>query len=328
MQPITLTANQPRRRFYKGGRQIAQFRGLTAFQEFTPEDWVGSTTAVFGEAPVGLTVLPDDRVLAEIIAEDPLPWLGPAHVARWGTDTMLLVKLLDAGQRLPVHAHPDDEFAATHLGLAHGKAEAWYILRPGTIHLGLKNDLDTTDFLGLIDRQDTAAMLGALHAIDVEAGDSVFVPSGTLHAIGEGTLLVEVQQPTDLSILVEWRGFEIDGRTSGHLGLGFDAAIRAITLAAMPPAALRSVVRRSPGIGPSLAEPSGQFFGLDLADASSGVQSAGFAIAVAHRGPAVLQTRTGELVEIVGGSTTLIPHAFGDYQVSGGTVLLAKPPVP
>ncbi|WP_231560250.1 hypothetical protein [Microbacterium hominis] len=39
-----------------------------------------------------------------------------------------LVKLLDAGQRLPVHAHPDDAFAAAHLGRAHGKAEAWYIL--------------------------------------------------------------------------------------------------------------------------------------------------------------------------------------------------------
>lgn len=327
MQPITLTPNQPRRRLYKGGRQIAQFRGLTAFEEFTPEDWVGSTTAVLGEAPAGLTVLPDDRVLAEVIAEDPLPWLGPAHVARWGTDTMLLVKLLDAGQRLPVHAHPDDEFAATHLGLGHGKAEAWYILKPGTIHLGLKNDLDPAGFLGLINRQDTEAMLGALHAIDVEAGDTVFVPSGTLHAIGEGTLLVEVQQPTDLSILAEWRGFEIDGRTSGHLGLGFEAAIRAITLAALPPAALLSLVRRGPGIGPSLAEPSGPFFGLDLADASSGVQSAGFAIAIAHRGPAVLQTQTGELVEILSGSTTLIPHAFG-YQVSSGPVLLARPPVP
>lgn len=328
MQPITLAANQPRPRFYKGGRQIARFRGLTAFEEFTPEDWVGSTTAVSGQAPAGLTVLPDNRVLAEAIAEDPLPWLGPDHVARWGTDTMLLVKLLDAGQRLPVHAHPDDRFAATHLGLAHGKAEAWYILEPGTVHLGLKNDLDATDFRGLIDRQDTAAMLAALHAVDVDAGDTVFVPSGTLHAIGEGTLLVEVQQPTDLSILVEWQGFEIDGRTSGHLGLGFDSAVRAITLTAMPPAALQSVVRRSPGIGPSLAEPSGQFFRLDLADASSGAQPAGFAIAVAHRGPAILQARTGEIVAIAGGSTTLIPHAFGDYTVSGAPILLARPPAP
>ena len=54
----------------------------------------------------------------------------------FGADPRLLVKLLDAGQRLPVHAHPHASFAAVHLGTAHGKAGAWYIVEGGEIYLG------------------------------------------------------------------------------------------------------------------------------------------------------------------------------------------------
>jgi mannose-6-phosphate isomerase len=82
-----------------------------------------------------MTRLDDGRLLSDAITNEPLTWLGEDHVARYGDDVMLLVKLLDAGQRLPVHAHPDGDFAASHVAAAHGKAEAWYILSPGTVYL-------------------------------------------------------------------------------------------------------------------------------------------------------------------------------------------------
>jgi mannose-6-phosphate isomerase len=84
---------------------------------------------------------PDGRSLKAAIEEQPEAWLGRAHVERFSADTRLLVKLLDAGQRLPVHAHPHASFAAEHLGKAHGKAEAWYIVEGGEIYLGLKQDV-------------------------------------------------------------------------------------------------------------------------------------------------------------------------------------------
>ena len=56
-------------------------------------------------------------------------------------------------------------------------------------------------------------------------GDRVLVPAGMPHAIGRGILLVELQEPTDFSVLLEWEGFAIDGRAEGHLGLGFDVAL-------------------------------------------------------------------------------------------------------
>jgi len=324
VRPIPLPANQPAKRFYKGGRRIAEFRGLTTWEEYTPEDWVGSVTSVFGQSPVGLSVLGDGRLLADAITSDPLPWLGPEHVSKHGADTLLLVKLLDAGQRLPIHVHPDDGFAATHLGTAHGKAEAWYILQPGTVYLGLKQSLVREDLLGLIATKEVDTLLDTMNAIEVASGDTVFVPPGTLHAIGAGTFLMEVQQPEDLSILVEWRDFAIDGAAEGHLGLGFEIAARAISLSPLALDDLEELVVRSAPAGETLSARSRRYFRLQLAEAGSR-HAVGFAIAIAHRGPATLQGG-GDPVRLAAGSTTLIPFGYGDFSVAEGTVLLAKPP--
>jgi len=330
MQPIDLPANTPRDRFYAGGQRIADFRGLPEAHPNTPEDWIASVTPVAGASPAGLTVLADGRTLAEAIVADPEAWLGAAHVAAFGSDPRLLTKLLDPGQRLPVHAHPDDGFAARHLGAAHGKAEAWYILEPGVVHLGLTDDLPRDHLLRLIAHQSTAELLGRLHAFEVAAGDSVYVPPGMLHAIGEGTFLLEVQQPEDLSILVEWRGFDLDGPRDGHLGLGFETATRAITLDATTEAELSALVRRRPGAGNVLAAASAEYFRLTLAHGPGpdAGQPAGFAVATAHAGPAVLQAPVGGEYRLAAGSTTLIPFAFGEFVVAAGSVVLARPPEP
>ncbi|MGO8610104.1 phosphoheptose isomerase, partial [Rhizobium johnstonii] len=77
------------------------------------------------------------------------------------------------------------------------------ILQGGVIHVGLRDDLDPRALRALVDRQDTAALLALLHAVEVSPGDVVWVPPGELHAIGAGVLLLELQQPEDLSILLE-----------------------------------------------------------------------------------------------------------------------------
>src|SRR5439155_22539568 len=118
VDPFLLGPN-PIHGFYRGGAAIARFRGVPLDDDHAPEDWVGSTTAVFGEDTLGLSVLGDGSLLRDAVAADPEAFLGPEHVARYGADTMLLVKLLDAGERLPVHYHPADAFARSH-GFAHG----------------------------------------------------------------------------------------------------------------------------------------------------------------------------------------------------------------
>ena len=327
--PIRLPANQPPDRFYRGGARISAFRSVPDSGPRTPEDWVGSTTSVRGHAPIGMSVLPDGTLLADAVSGDPEGWLGPDHVARFGADPMLLVKLLDAGQRLPIHAHPDGAFAAEHLGAAHGKAEAWYILSPGTVWLGLRDDIAAGELRDLVDTQQTERILGLMHEVEVAAHDTVYVPPGVLHAIGEGTLLAEVQEPEDLSILLEWTGFDLDGAADGHLDLGFELALDGVETRGRSGDEIASLVVRgaSRPDGPTLASTSAEYFRLDRVSADTSLP-AGFAILIALDGAMTLSTAAGS-VELDAGSTTLVGHRAGDLSFMGtGKVLVARPPLP
>lgn len=318
-----LPSNRPPERFYRGGARISVFRGEPTTAEFEPEDWIGSTTTIFGEDELGLTRLADGRLLRDAVTADPGYWLGPGHVARWGSDVRLLVKLLDAGQRLPVHAHPDDAFAARHLGHSHGKAEAWYIIEGGTVHLGLTRDVSETELAALVEHQDVDALLGLLHEVAVSPGDVVWVPPGTLHAIGAGVLLLELQQPEDLSILLEWRDFALDGAVDGHLGLGFDVALTAVQRTALPRAALSDLVRTAPPEGSVFPPDADAFFRLERVPVEGQASlEPGFAVLVVGEGPIAIGGRSAPR-----GSTWVLPAGAGAIALDGvGEVLVARPP--
>ncbi|MHA7280942.1 class I mannose-6-phosphate isomerase [Arthrobacter sp. MDT2-2] len=318
-----LPSNRPPERFYRGGARITAFRGESATAEFEPEDWIGSTTTIFGEAELGLSRLADGTLLRDAVAGDPEHWLGAEHVARWGSDVRLLVKLLDAGQRLPVHAHPDDAFAARHLGHSHGKAEAWYILQGGTVHLGLTRDVSDTELASLVEAQDVDVLLGLLHEVDVSPGDVVWVPPGVLHAIGSGVLLLELQQPEDLSILLEWRDFALDGVADGHLGLGFDVALTAVQRTALAREALPDLVRTAPAEGSVFPPDADAFFRLERVPVEGHVSlDPGFAVLVVSEGAVDLEGRSAPR-----GSIWLLPAGAGSVVLDGvGEVLVARPP--
>lgn len=327
MQPIVLPANQPER-FYRGGELIANFRGEPAHGDYVPEDWVASTTTVAGHEHLGLTTLPDGRRLVDAIAADPAGWLGADHVARFGSDTRLLVKLLHAGQRLPVHAHPDAAFATRWLGRPHGKAEAWHILHGGEVYLGVLEDVPVARLADLVDRQDTAAILALLHRRQVAPGDTVFVPPGTLHAIGSGMLIAEVQEPEDLSILIEGSDVPIDVARDGHLGLGFDVAFEALHLSGMTAEQIDRLIIPARLGRPSLPPEAGTYFRIERFPVEPPARTeAGFAVTIVLDGEVCISYETGELSGLPAGSTLVVPAAAGEVTVSGvGTVLIFRPP--
>ena len=233
--------------FYRGGRRLAAFRG-TEPHTHRPEEWLGSTVTRAGHDSAGLTMV-GDRSLRDLIEADPEGWLGQDHLARYGVDLGVLVKLLDPGQRLPVHLHPTRRFAGRHLDCSYGKTEAWVVLEGerggGTVYLGTHRPVGTDEWAEMVEAQATDEMLELLNPIEVSPGDSVLVPAGTPHAIDAGVFVLEVQEPTDLSILLEWDGFDIDGRAEGHLGLGFDVALGAIRPDALDAAELAALTRRA-----------------------------------------------------------------------------------
>ncbi|KID83085.1 proteinrelated to Mannose-6-phosphate isomerase [Metarhizium guizhouense ARSEF 977] len=106
MAPIVVPENQPEKRFYTGGARVAAFRSKPPCSSHQPEDWVSSTTCCFATASIGYSRLPDGTLLTDAVSSEPEKWLGAEHLVKYCAGTKILVKLLDAGQRLPVHAHP------------------------------------------------------------------------------------------------------------------------------------------------------------------------------------------------------------------------------
>lgn len=122
----------------------------------------------------------------------------------------LLVKLLDAADKLSVQVHPPASKAAA-LG-GEPKTEVWYFLesQPGAVvYAGLKNGVTRDEFEK---RLDGGGVEETLHSIPVHTGESIFIPSGRLHAIGGGNLIAEIQQNSDTTYRVyDWGRTGLDG---------------------------------------------------------------------------------------------------------------------
>src|ERR1017187_10074587 len=131
-------------------------------------------------------------------AKDGIP-IGEIWYDRPGkpaSDPSLLLKLLFTSQPLSIQVHPDDAYAQS-IGLQNGKTEAWYVLSAAPeakVALGLKRCL-TPKQLRQAGEDGSITDLVEWHA--VSQGDSIFVPAGTIHAIGAGLVIAEIQQRSD-----------------------------------------------------------------------------------------------------------------------------------
>lgn len=257
---------------------------------------------MFGEERAGLSTLPDGRLLRDAIAADPERWLGPG-----ATETRLLVKLLDAGQRLPVHAHPDGAFAREHLRLPCGKAEAWLIIEPAPLWLGFRKDDDLATL-------DDEALLERMHELHPRRGEWIYVPAGTPHAIGAGAFIVEVQEPCDASVLLEWSFLGLT-RDDAMLGLPVATALTSVRAAAVDPSPWRSTGRT-----PNEAD---AFFRAEVT--GPGPLERGYAVVVGLEGEGRLATEGGD-TPLSAGDVVVVPFAAGEAETTGVTAVVCRPP--
>jgi mannose-6-phosphate isomerase len=244
------------------------------------------------------------------------------------------MKLLDPDQRLPVHYHPNKAFAKKHLSLNHGKTEAWIILEApegAEVGLGFETKKSKSEVKGMVDALDSKGLIASLTKHKVKAGDTVFVPAGTPHSIGLGIFVLELQEPTDLSALLEWNDFAVDGTKDGHLGLGFDLVLDSLTYDPIPEAEAKKLVVRDrlftssdASVFTDVADP---YFRADYLTGNSSKVPAGFSIFLALTGSGSIKFEEGSNISVEKGDAILIPFSAGSWELTGAAGVVCRPPL-
>ena len=333
INPQKLASNQFDH-FYKGGNRIGALRHGPG-GPMRPEEWIGSMTTRFGEKTMGLSTLDDGSYLRDSVIANPESWLGPDHLSAFGASTELLMKLLDPDQRLPVHYHPNKKFAKEHLALNHGKTEAWIILESpdgAEVGLGFEKELEKSEVSKMVDARDSVGLLASLQKFKVKPGDTVFVPAGVPHAIGAGIFVLELQEPTDLSALLEWNDFAVDGVKDGHLGLGFDTVLDALRYTPIEKAEAEKLVfadrlftNSDASVFTDVADP---YFRADYLTGKNSEVLAGFSIFLTLDGSGSIKFDNAPSMDITKGDAILIPFSAGNWSLNGASGVVCRPPLP
>jgi mannose-6-phosphate isomerase len=271
------------------------------------------------------------RTLREVLEQHADAVLGQEAIDRgWGRRFGLLMKFIDATDRLSVQVHPGDAYAAAHHPGQSGKTECWVVMHaePGAwlIH-GLKAGVTREQVEAGLQR---GAIEEYLAVRRVKAGDFFWVPAGRVHAIGPGILLAEVQQPSDLTYrLYDWNRAGLDGRPRPlHVREAMETARFAGD--GSPAGGCGKTVDEAGLVLENLVDcPAFSLSRLRLDDRpwTAGTQEAVVAVMVLA-GSAQLTTAEGSM-PIHAGDTILVPADAGEYtlqQATRLTVLVAAPP--
>ena len=244
-------------RTYPGGKMLDLMEGReNPLDGNFPEDWIGSTTCAInkgrehlaGEGLSTIKVAGETMTLKSLCEKEPEALLGERHFEKYGANTQFLLKFLDSAIRLHIQCHPTISFAREFLHSTSGKTEAYLIL--GTreevddpyIYLGFQNPPGKEAFKKMIETQDTEAILSCFEKIFIRPGDVFVVPGGMPHAIGEGVFMIEVMEPTDFAVRIEFeRGGYLLPEESRFMNRGIDFALSMFNYRPFPVETIRDL---------------------------------------------------------------------------------------
>lgn len=204
-EPIFFERNRVRR-VYTGGKLFGKFFGDKPEDGFYPEEWIASNVRALNKEIEserdGVSRTESGRWFDEVLEKNPQEMLGKGKKMR------ILVKALDSAVRLPAQAHPDKAYSRKYFNSEYGKTECWVILdtrEDALLYFGFKDGVDKEQFSKAIEgsRYSPDAMEKLMCRIKPKKGDVFLVPAKTVHAIGAGCLILEIQEPTDFTIQPE-----------------------------------------------------------------------------------------------------------------------------
>ena len=164
------------------------------------------------------------KKLTELISEYQGDLLGKKIYAAFGDDFPLLIKFIDARTDLSVQLHPNDALAKKRHD-SFGKTEMWYVMQAdkgSKLNIGFKKSTNKEEY---VEHLENGKILDLLNFEEVDKGDSVFINTGKVHAIGGGILLAEIQQTSDITYRIyDWDRVDAQGKSRElHTELALDA---------------------------------------------------------------------------------------------------------
>ena len=211
-----------------GGKELLQRVKAHSGAKINPELAYGESwdlSAVEGEESKVANGFLKRNTIEEIIEVYMGNLIGEHNYDRYGLTFPLLIKSLDCHDVLSVQVHPDDELAMERHN-SYGKTEMWYVAgcEPGaTLYVGFKDrSITREEYLAAVneDRLDEV-----LNRVEVKVGDTFFIPAGTVHALGKGIEVVEIQQTSDITYRIyDWNRVDESGQPRElHTALAVDA---------------------------------------------------------------------------------------------------------
>lgn len=205
-----------------GGTKLKTVLNKAIHSDITGESWELST--VEGDVSIVSNGNLAGKSLTEIINEYPIELLGKNVYNRFGKQFPLLFKFLDAREDLSIQVHPSDELARKRHN-SFGKTEMWYIMQAdenARIIVGFKEDSNAEEYVKSLENK---SVLSLLNDVKVHAGDVFFLETGTVHAIGAGLVVAEIQQTSDITYRIyDFDRVDAQGNTRElHVDLALEA---------------------------------------------------------------------------------------------------------
>ena len=205
-----------------GGTRLKSVLNKNIPNTTTGESWELST--VPGDVSVVANGALRGRSLEVLIDKFPSEILGTKVYEQFGKQFPLLFKYLDAREDLSIQLHPNDELAQKRHN-SFGKTEMWYVLQadPGSrIIVGFKNPSSPEEYLQHLEAK---TLVSILNEVPVQKGDVFFLETGTIHAIGAGIVIAEIQQTSDVTYRIyDFDRKDVNGQTRElHVDLALEA---------------------------------------------------------------------------------------------------------
>lgn len=311
------------RRLWGGSRLAAWLGGRGDLPVSGPEGEPVGEAWLLDASSVVLNGPRSGDTLGMVAASAEADLVGETAMLRYGPRVPLLAKFIDAAQDLSVQVHPDDAYALReHPGSGHlGKTEAWFLLdsaRGASVLWGFRRPLTEQEVRQAVAERTLADLM---HRLPVARGSVVVNPAGTVHAVGAGCFLFEIQQASDLTYrLFDYGRLAADGRPRE---LHLDRALAVADLSGAPPPA-NPVTAVGDGFARLVALPE---FVLDHRVVMPGetreyrTERRSLEILVSVRGELTV-SGGGEEATVREGGTVVLPAALGTYRLTGDAEVL------